>query len=154
VSAVALNVTGSNSSAVFETPAGPVPPASSTLPLGSNVAVWLTRAWVSGPEVTVLIVVPNRACRVVASKYRRNPTALLWPAHLVLSGLVPIRVQTFSDSASVVPLNAVGAKEPNAVVASRALAGFRTIPVIQRVNPDATRVPFLYTSARRSKLVP
>ena len=107
-----------------------------------------------GTGLGLPIVVPNRACRLVASKYRRSPTALLWPAHLVLSGLVPIRVETFSDRASVVPLNGAGANEPNAAVASRALAGFRVIPVIQRVNPDATRVPFLNTSANRSKLVP
>ena len=107
-----------------------------------------------GTGLGLPIVVPNRACRLVASKYRRSPTALLWPAHLVLSGLVPIRVETFSDRASVVPLNGAGANEPNAAVASRALAGFRVIPVIQRVSPDATSVPFLDTSANRSKLVP
>src|SRR5437016_3034979 len=65
-----------------------------------------------GTGLGLPIVVPNRACRLVASKYRRSPTALLWPAHLVLSGLVPIRVETFSDRASVVPLNGAGANEP------------------------------------------
>jgi hypothetical protein len=54
VSAVALNVTGSNSSASINTPAGPVPPAMSTLPLGRSVAVCPTRAWVRGPEVAVV----------------------------------------------------------------------------------------------------
>ena len=54
VSPVALSVTGSNSSALFSTrPSEPAPPAKNTFPLGSNVAVWLTRAWVRLPRIGV-----------------------------------------------------------------------------------------------------
>lgn len=96
----------------------------------------------------------NLAARLVASKYSRKPTALLCPAHLVPSGLVPIRVRTFSDNPSVLPLKVCEVNEPKDTAVSKALFALRVIPVTHSVWPAANTVPFLLNSARTSKLVP
>jgi hypothetical protein len=62
----------------------------------------------TGPSVGVNVVIVGACCvtkvasnwalRLVASKYSRKPTALLCPGHFVSSGLVPIRVESFTES--------------------------------------------------------
>jgi hypothetical protein len=67
--------------------------------------------------------------------------------------LVPIRVETLSESTSPIP-TATGAEESNATTASDALEGFLVTPVMQRLTPEATGVPFFNNSAFRSNCVP
>src|SRR5262245_48636664 len=74
--------------------------------------------------------------------------------HFVSSGLVPILVRSLRLKVSVVPLNSTDGKGSRSTVTSFASAGFVVMPVRHRAAPEATRIPFLDNSARRSHLVP
>src|SRR5882724_11715585 len=88
----------------------------------------------------------------------RSPAALLWlppgPVHFVSSGFVPILVRSLRLKVSVVPLNSTDGKGSKSTVTSFASAALRVMPVRHRAAPEATRIPFLDNSARRSNLVP
>jgi len=57
------------------------------------------------------------------------------------------------DNSSVVPLKSTDDMRLNETVTSFALSGFLVTPVMHKVSPDATTVPFLLASARRSNCV-
>src|SRR5215470_17542778 len=88
----------------------------------------------------------------------RSPAALLWlppgPVHFVSSGLVPIRVSSLRLKVSVVPSNSTDSKGSRSTVTSFASAGLTVMPARHRAAPEATGIPFLDSSARRSNLVP
>jgi len=115
--------------------------------------VGVTVAVMVGGTVSVTMVASNFEGRLLASKYRRRPTALLWPPHNAPE-VVPIRVNIFNERTSFVPSNGVAETVANETVTSFALFAFLVTPVTHKVTPDDTRTPFLYTSARTSKFVP
>src|SRR6185295_6321696 len=114
----------------------------------------VTVAVIVGGTLSATIVASNREERLAASKYRRRPVALLWPPQDPPAAFVPIRVSTFSDRTSVLPLKNEDEKGANETVTSFAWLGFLVTSVTQRVVPDAIKLPFLYNSARTSKFVP
>jgi hypothetical protein len=105
-----------------------------------------TLAVIVGGTASVTIFAANLEVRFAASKYRRRPTALLWPPQLAPEALVPIRVSIFTNSTSFVPLNEVCENGAIGTATSFALLAFLVTPVTQRVRPEDTRVAFLYTS--------
>jgi hypothetical protein len=112
----------------------------------------------SGASLCQGVTAPNCEELLSPSKYMRSPAALLWlppgPMHFVSSGLVPILVRSLRLKVSVVPLNSTDWKGPRSTVTSFASAGLPVVPVRHRAAPEATRIPFLDNSARRSNLVP
>jgi hypothetical protein len=98
---------------------------------------------VGGTLSAVPIVAVNLEERLPASKYKRSPTALLWPPQLAPAALVPIRVSIFTDNTSVVLLNKADGNEANETMTSFALSGFLVTPTTHKVTPDVSSVPFL-----------
>src|SRR5258706_8415380 len=84
---------------------------------------------------------PNFAGRVVLSKYRRRPTALVAPPHRAPVLVVPTRVRIFSDRLSLAPFIDTGVKLPKATLASLARSALRVISKIQRVSPEVSNTP-------------
>ncbi len=70
----------------------------------------------------------NLEGRLTESKYKRNPTALLWPPQKPPAPSLPILVKTFSDNSSVAPFKVTGEKGSNETMTSFAKFGFRVTP--------------------------